>query len=113
MTINEFKIQEALGVLTHSKRIKIALDPKTSKHILFLLSQGPAAWAVCQNENVNTKILDHVALHSEYKGARWYAVDNAKTSMYVLKYIGKHDDHGAIRGHARYLYRKRRAAGER
>ena len=49
MTIKEFKIQEALGLLTYSMLAKLAYSPDTSKEVLTILSTdknwGVRHWA--------------------------------------------------------------------
>ena len=59
MTIKEFEIQEALGSLTYGMKMKLAIDKRTSKKILAILSTDEdwrVRWRVANNPNTPVEV---------------------------------------------------------
>lgn len=60
MTTKEFEIQLALGTLTDNMKLKLAIDKRTSKRILTILSTNKywrVRWRVAKNLNTPVEVL--------------------------------------------------------
>ena len=60
MTIKEFEVQKALGLLTYGMKIELAKNKRTSKEVLIILSTDKSwqvRYSIASNSNTPTKVL--------------------------------------------------------
>lgn len=91
MTLKEFKIQYALGSLSDTYRVNLAIHKRTAKKILIMLSTDKYWYVRCQVAgNLNTPLKILVALSKDtHASVRIYVRDNPNTPKEIIKKLLK------------------------
>ncbi len=88
MTVKEFEIQYALGVLSEDTKLDLAGNPRTPKGILtrlFISSDeyGTIRDMIADNPNTTKKVLAELSTDADVL-VRWRVADNLNTSQKIL-----------------------------
>jgi len=92
MTIKEFEIQYALGSMSDTCRVNLAIHKRTAKKILTILSTNEYWYVRCQvagNLNTPVKILVALSKDVHHASVRIYVRENPNTPKEIIEKLLK------------------------
>jgi len=107
-SLDEFKMQVALGLVEDHDILTLACNENTPTNILdYLAVYSNYTSVVARNHNTSEQALKNLALTSKHNFVRADATRNPVLSTDTLKYILEHSDHPVICSIAAKLYSER------
>ena len=94
MTAKEIEIQYALGTLTDKMKYKLAVNERTSKEVLTILSTDKDMYVrscIATNPNTPKEVLK-VLSTDKNSDIRWWVAHNSNTPKEVLTKLSKDED---------------------